>query len=90
MIACSFDEANCVLDKPLNMTYDQCEVLSVCKAVCPEGTPVVISCWKLTEKEKQEIAKSGRVWVVVLGDTMPPLIPTGHKPNMIINIQEGD
>ena len=35
--------------------------------------PVVISCWKLTKEELDLINKTGRVYLTVLGETMPPV-----------------
>lgn len=37
------------------------------------GTPVVISCWKLTPAELNEINRAGRVWLVVMGQRMQPV-----------------
>lgn len=80
MILSSFDEANVVLDKPEDMTYDQCEAASVLRTNDSSGTPVVISCWKLTAEELAEIQRTGRVWLGVCGHTMPPAYITGIKP----------
>lgn len=77
---CSFDEANTVLDKPSDMTYGQCQAASVLRAVQHNGQPVVISCWKLTQEELDEINRTGRVWLGVLGITMPPSYIAGIRP----------
>lgn len=83
MIACSFDESNAVLDKPEDMTCDQCDALSVARAETSQGQPLVISCWKVTREELDEIERTGRVWLCVLGSTMPPVILTGKKEDLI-------
>lgn len=60
-----------------------CEVLTVLKTqIHLEGQniPVVISCWKLTKEELEEINKTGRVWLTVVGDTMSPVQLTVEKP----------
>lgn len=75
-----FDEANGILDKPLGMNYDECECLSVLRANYGNGTPVVISCWKLTLEEMAEVQRTGRVWLAIYGVTMPPAIVHGVKP----------
>jgi hypothetical protein len=62
------------------MTADQCNPLPVCATSMQDGTPVLISCWKVTAEELREIERTGRVWVLVAGHSMPPISPTGHCP----------
>jgi hypothetical protein len=80
MVPASFDEANTVLGKPSDMTADDCEALSVLRTETVSGLPVVVSCWKLTQKELEEINRTGRVWLLVYGQTMPPVALDGSKP----------
>jgi len=80
MISTSFDEETGYLNRPTDMTADQCDVLSVAKASLPDGTPVVISCWKLTKEESEEFHRTGRIWLIVIGRTMPPVALSGIKP----------
>lgn len=71
----SFPESNHVLDKPANMTYDQCEAASVWTGqLRGDGGehPAVITCWKITKEELEEINKTGRIWLWIWGNTMPP------------------
>ena len=79
MIPANFEESNMVLNRPDEMTSDDCDPLSVCKTETVDGFPVVISCWKVTQEELEEIQKTGRVWLTVYGHTMPPVI-LGNKP----------
>ncbi len=80
MIATSFDESNLALGKPDDMTHDECEALSVWRGLSESGQPLVISCWKTTREELAEIARTGRVWLVVYGNTMPPVALCGSSP----------
>lgn len=80
MEACSFDESNTVLSKPEQMTSDQCAPLSVLRTETEDGFPVVVSCWKCTKDELEEINKTGRVWLMVYGVTMAPVAIAGNKP----------
>ena len=80
MIPTSFDESNGVLDKPPGMTYDECEVLSVWRGESSDGVPLVVSQWKPTREELDEINRTGRVWLIVLGHTMPPASLDGNSP----------
>jgi hypothetical protein len=75
-----FNESNHVLGRPVDMTDDQCGPLCVQIAKYPNGTPVVISCWKLTADELAEINKTGRVWLTIIGPTMPPAMIDGIQP----------
>ena len=80
MYSSGFDEENGVLDRPDSLTADECEPLSVWRGADINGYPVVIACWKPTNKEIQEIVRTGRVWLIVMGDTMAPVQLVGHKP----------
>lgn len=80
MEATSFAEANGYVDKPEQLTYDQCQVLTTWTGMLVNGIPATISCWKPTREELAEIERTGRVWLVVLGHGMPPVHITGHKP----------
>lgn len=78
--ACGFDEANTSLGPPAGMTEDQVQTLRVLRAVHADGQPVVISCFKLTAEELAEVNRTGRVWLGVLGTSMPPVWVLGTKP----------
>ena len=80
MIATSFDEANAVLSKPAAMSDDDCACLSVLRSIQPNNIPIVLSCWKLTKEELEEIQRTGRVWLTVVGSTMPPVALDGICP----------
>ncbi len=80
MIATAFDEENQVLDAPPGMTVDECEPLSVWRGNDVAGNPVVISCWKPTTEEWAEMRRTGRLWIIVHGHSMPPIAPVGISP----------
>lgn len=80
MMASAFDEENTVLDPPPGVDPDDVSVLSVYRGAMPDGRPVVISCWKPTAEEWDEMRRTGRIWVVILGENMPPISPTGYYP----------
>lgn len=80
MIATAFDEENDVLDGPPGSTAEECSMLSVWRGRQQGGEPVVISCWKPTPNEWEEMQRTGRVWIIVQGTTMPPIHPTGISP----------
>lgn len=80
MIPTAFDEETGYLNKPANMTDEECECLSVWQGDMDNGMPAVISCWKPTKEELEEINRTGRIWVVVCGNSMPPIAPLGISP----------
>jgi len=80
MIPTAFDQENGTIDPPKGMSYDQCTALSVFRGLASTGVPVVISCWKFTAAELSEMRRTGRLWVMVRGRTMPPIIPLGISP----------
>lgn len=82
MVPTAFDEENGVLDPPPGVSTEECEALSVFRGKLPSNIPVVISCWKLTTEEWEEVRKTGRVWLAIAGHTMPPAFVTGQKPVM--------
>jgi hypothetical protein len=82
MEATSFDESNHVLGAPKGMTAEECSPLSVfMHTTRPDRqTEIVISCWKLTTEELDEINRTGRVWLFVWGQTMPPVLLQTKSP----------
>lgn len=80
MVPAAFDEENGVLDPPKGVSIEEVQCLSVFRGPMADGTPVVISCYKPTSKEWEEMRKTGRVWLLVQGTTMPPVSLTGHNP----------
>ena len=80
MIPTAFDEDNTALGRPPGMTDDECAPLSVFRGNDEAGSPVVISCWKPTAEEMEEIIRTRRVWIIVHGHTMPPIAPCGISP----------
>jgi hypothetical protein len=82
MIPSSFTESNTFLDKPVGFFEDQCVPLAVFKDNRQDKLPVVISCWKMTREELEEIIRTGRIWLVVCGETMPPVMLSGLKADV--------
>ena len=69
----SFPEQNNILGKPADMTDEQCSSLPVHHYMEPtSGFPAIISCWKLSPDELEEVQRTGVVWVNTLGKTLAP------------------
>ena len=80
MVPASFDEANVVLSRPPQLTAEQCAPLCILRMQDQDNMVSCTSCWKLTKEELDEINRTGRVWLVVYGITMPPVALSGIKP----------
>lgn len=80
MEATGFKESNVVLDKPPGMTDDDCYSLSVFRGVNTNGIPIVISCWKLSQEELEEFNKTKRIYLMVCGQSMPPVALMAKSP----------
>lgn len=81
MTPTAFDEENTVLDAPPQLSREyNIQPLSCHIGKQEDGTPVIISCWKPSQEELEEIKRTGRVWVIVLGNVMVPLDITGYYP----------
>ncbi len=80
MVPTAFDEENGVLSAPVGMTHAECEALSAWRGNLSDGTPCVISCYKPTAEEWAEIRRTGRVWLLVMGTSMPPVALVGKSP----------
>lgn len=50
--------------------------LRVLRAEYEDGSPILISCWGLTDKEKKLIAETGRVYLAVMSASQPPVLLT--------------
>lgn len=71
MIAVSFDESNFV--------DDESSAICVFRGTI-DGNPVVISCYKVTAQELEEINRTKRVWLGVMGQSMPSVFVAGTNP----------
>lgn len=80
MVSSSFNESDGVLSKPSDMSVEQCDPLSIARRVTQDNVPVVISCWKLTKDELEEFGRTGRIWLLVVGNSMPPVSLTANSP----------
>lgn len=71
-----FKEANKELQRPLDMTNNQCSPLPIAQT----GN-LCISCWKMSPKERILSLLRGKLWLTVRsGQTQPPVKITIEKP----------
>lgn len=81
MFPANFDEANTNMAPPEGVSEDEVGTLRVWKGSGTSGEgSIVISCWKPTQEELEEIQRTGRVWLWIMGKTMPPAFVSGKFP----------
>lgn len=80
MYASSFDESNFVFDTPPGVPPEEIHPLCVHIGTTEEGIPVIISKWKATKEELDEIMETGCVWVWHYGTSLQPHTVTGNNP----------
>ncbi len=73
MLPTTFEGSNFVFTKPKDMTDEQCGDLPVFKGSDMEGVPVIISCWKFSREDLDEIERTGCVFLSITGNGMPPV-----------------
>lgn len=73
MLPTTFKEVNKIMLKPLGMGDEECGDLPVYKGLDANGFPIIISCWKLSREDLEEIKKGGVIWLSIMGNPMPPV-----------------
>jgi hypothetical protein len=56
------------------MSEDQVETIQVQLGQLGDGSLVTVACFKPTRAELDEIERTGRIWLTMLGHGMPPVI----------------
>lgn len=54
-------------------TKEGCFDLPGTKYIYEDGTPGIETCWQLTEEEIQQVVKDGKIYVYMMGQTVPPM-----------------
>lgn len=68
-----------------NCTYvgEGCNDLPVFKGEQDNGDKILISCWKLSPEELEEVQRTGRVWLRIWGHVQPPVYVGGSHPFVV-------
>jgi hypothetical protein len=88
--AIDFSERNDYLGKPPDLSDNQCYSLPICRFVtkmpgesdtdAPVNAIAHVSCWKLSEEEREEVSRTGVVYLKILGTTTFPVSIHGLTP----------
>ncbi|MCB1516095.1 MAG: hypothetical protein KDJ19_00545 [Hyphomicrobiaceae bacterium] len=70
--AVGFEGASSIFRAPPGMAQDECYDLQAFS----DGQQV-ISCWRLTAEELQEVQRTGVVWLSITGRTLSPVFVSG-------------
>jgi hypothetical protein len=80
MIPISFPEANTIMRRPNGLEPDQCYDIPAYKGPDGAGCPVVMTLWKFSKEDLEEILRTGELWVAVAGHSMPPIWMSTEYP----------
>jgi len=75
-----FPQQNFEFRKPDSMTDEECGSLPCYMGQDTKGRPVIVSCWKLTPLEIQEILESGCIYMTVYGTRPYPVCLQTDSP----------
>lgn len=78
-----FPESNFTFTRPSSMTEEECGDLQVYR-----DPAVIISCWQLTWRERLRLLFTGRLWLWIMGQGMPPVCMTISSPFRIKKAKE--
>lgn len=70
-----FKEANKVFGPPPGVSEEQVGSINACVT----GDNQVVTCWRLSAEELEEVNRTGRIWLGVHGG-LPPHWISGHYP----------
>ena len=80
MMPISFEQQNALFGKPANMTDEQCMSLPVWMGHDTNGFPVIISKWKLSKEDIEDINRTGEIWLSIFSTGMPAVALQTESP----------
>lgn len=88
MIPIDFEGSNITLNKPDNMTDEQCLSIKAYKGLNNDGFPCFITCWKPSEEELEQLKQGYCVWLSVLSNSFAPAsiyvsVPMPKQPQQV-------
>jgi hypothetical protein len=78
MLPVDFPQRNFVFGKPTDQEDEECLSLPVFKGETlvddlQKVYPCIISCWQLSKEDLEEVQRTGRIWLSITGQGMPPV-----------------
>lgn len=87
MIPTSFKETNQLLGAGNNPGTGDLPIARSLMDIEGKPVPCIVSCWKLSPEELQRIQETGKVWVTIMGVSMPPIQPMAFHPFEEVGLQ---
>ncbi len=78
MTPVSFPQVNALLNAPVGQP--DVAQLPVARTCHDDGTPAIISCFELSDDELADLVKTKRLWVGIMGHSMPPIALLTKSP----------
>jgi len=78
MLPVDFEQANATLGPPDDMS--NCTGLRVHKGYDIDGLPAIVSKWRLSKEDLEEINTTGELWLIIYGHGQPPVCLTTESP----------
>lgn len=77
-----FEGANDVLGRPAGTTEEECLdlIMHRGKDLGMHNYPVITSCWEMSEAEREEFLRTGRIYFRSWGHTHPMISLSVHNP----------
>lgn len=85
MTPTDFPESNFTFVRPPEMTEEECGDLKVHRT-----DATIISCWQLSWKERFRLLWTGRAWLWIVGQGMPPVAMTITSPFKVVKCSLAD
>lgn len=77
---CGFPQANTILGPPTGTSEDDCGSLMCWRGQYPDGAPITIARFRVTQQALQQIQATGELWLHVNSVSFPPVALTTENP----------
>ncbi len=86
MIPIDFEGSNIIMEKPKEMTDEQCMPLHAMKSVTTDGFPFFIECWQPNKEDIEAIINGRPIYIQILSNSLPPISVWTLNENHEVNI----
>lgn len=73
MLPIDFEGSNLTLNKPENMTDEECMSIQAYRGIDKESVPFICTCWQPSKEDIEAIAAGRPIWVSTLGHSFAPM-----------------
>lgn len=76
----NFPQSNATVEKPEDLTDEQCSAIDACFAITSDEMPITIVCWEPTPDEWIRMRKRGHIFVSFVGHQVIPHVIWADSP----------